>query len=1228
MNKIIAFLIVFSFSLKATAVNYYVNDGSTVGDVYTAAIGNNINPGTSGLPFSTLGAALAVAVSGDHIYVDAGSYADVNLFIPNTLNNLTITGASISTTIFDGSPGSGVFLFMTISGSNVIVENITIQQYNNAGAIDVVSGSVIDSTFVQFNWCYFYQNETFSSFDATPHGGAVIIQTLGGNTPSSVSFYDCQFADNMAEQGNGGGAVAVEDRSRLYMKRCRLTCNNSRAVLTTFEGGTVLFDDGYGTLDECFISGSSVFDQQGGAVRGINGTNRFVINIANSIFTDNSARQGAAIYMEDNIDCNIINTLVHGNTVTGGFGNGGSISTAGAVNMYIVNSTIADNLSTHSSDGGGLADDGSSSYNIFNTIIWNNQISNVRNASINATYSCIEPVNDNHSGVLGNITGNPLFTNTTDFTLQVGSPCIDAGNLTGAPITDLTIFTRSGNPDMGAFELGSAFPVTDLNCELFLECTPPAILPLSIVSTSICEGEIAIITIDNSEVGINYQLVDFSTSTAIGPPVIGSGGTISLPSGTLTQDITFTVAAYDPTSPTCTETLGPIVITVNPIIFADAGTDGALIVCQGIIPNDAALFAALSGSPTAGGIWSNVGLTYTYTVGAGQPCTTLATSEVLVTEEAQPSAGANSTISVCAAGEAIDLYDILLGSPETTGNWSGGLTGMHLGTYNPTTFAPGLYTYTITSLSCADVSADVLVIESDTLPPSGNGSQSFCLDAGPLVSDIIAIGNDIEWYSDAGATNLLNATDLLTNGSTYYATQTSTIDGCESSNSLPVSIVLSNPVLDTTNYIMIESTCGSNDGSITGITVSGGQPSYNWEWTNLSGLISNNQDITNATAGSYAVVVTDALGCQDSVQALFIGNNGAANIDISSSAVVNETCGNNNGSITGVMVTGGNGVLSYEWSDGSSIISSDLDLFPISAGNYTLTVIDANNCVSTAGPFSLSDLDGPSLDLNSLAIENTTCNESNGSITGISVNGGNGVIQIEWSDGSSVIGNTLDINGLTAGSYSLVITDTNNCIATIDTTISSDPIPTVLAEDDYAMTDPSTEVIVIIDTNDIGDVTTIQIVNGPENGVATVDLMGNLTYTPNDGYSGIDSLVYTICDEFCSLECENASVYITVEDLVPLHIPNGFSPNSDGFNDTFVIEGLDQYPDNEIIIFNRWGDEVFSAGPYLNDWIGSTTNEKLKITGDQVTEGTYYYILDIHAEGIQPYNGFIELRRN
>ena len=93
-------------------------------------------------------------------------------------------------------------------------------------------------------------------------------------------------------------------------------------------------------------------------------------------------------------------------------------------------------------------------------------------------------------------------------------------------------------------------------------------------------------------------------------------------------------------------------------------------------------------------------------------------------------------------------------------------------------------------------------------------------------------------------------------------------------------------------------------------------------------------------------------------------------------------------------------------------------------------------------------------------------------------------------------------------------------------------------------------------------------------------------------------------------------------------VPNGFSPNTDGFNDTWVIEGLEAYPDNEVIIFNRWGDKVFDAQPYENDWDGTSNNKSLKLVGDKVTEGTYYFILNLNVEGIDPINGFIELRRN
>ena len=305
-------------------------------------------------------------------------------------------------------------------------------------------------------------------------------------------------------------------------------------------------------------------------------------------------------------------------------------------------------------------------------------------------------------------------------------------------------------------------------------------------------------------------------------------------------------------------------------------------------------------------------------------------------------------------------------------------------------------------------------------------------------------------------------------------------------------------------------------------------------------------------------------------------------------------------------------------------MSTELLLSSIPSGNYTLTVTDASGCASIAGPFAVSDLSGPSINLSNLAVQNASCNESNGSITGVLVIGGNGDLSYTWSNG----GTTLDMNNLSAGNYSLTITDTNNCIVMLDTSLISDPVPTVVAENDFATTEHATSVVIVIDTNDVGDATTIQVVSGPDSGTASVDLSGNLTYIPDDGFSGIDSLVYTICDEFCIVACDNATVYIAVEDIVPIHIPNGFSPNTDGFNDVFVIEGLDQYPDNEIIIFNRWGDEVFSAAPYLNDWVGTTTNGKLKITGDQVTEGTYYYILDLHVEEIIPFNGFVELRRN
>ena len=94
---------------------------------------------------------------------------------------------------------------------------------------------------------------------------------------------------------------------------------------------------------------------------------------------------------------------------------------------------------------------------------------------------------------------------------------------------------------------------------------------------------------------------------------------------------------------------------------------------------------------------------------------------------------------------------------------------------------------------------------------------------------------------------------------------------------------------------------------------------------------------------------------------------------------------------------------------------------------------------------------------------------------------------------------------------------------------------------------------------------------------------------------------------------------VTVDLVVTgIVIPNIFTPNGDGKNDLFVIKGLDSFPGSQLLIFNRWGNEVYRAGNYLNDWDGSG-----------LAEGTYYYILNRkNTEGPEtPYKGWVFLKR-
>ena len=101
-------------------------------------------------------------------------------------------------------------------------------------------------------------------------------------------------------------------------------------------------------------------------------------------------------------------------------------------------------------------------------------------------------------------------------------------------------------------------------------------------------------------------------------------------------------------------------------------------------------------------------------------------------------------------------------------------------------------------------------------------------------------------------------------------------------------------------------------------------------------------------------------------------------------------------------------------------------------------------------------------------------------------------------------------------------------------------------------------------------------------------------------------------------------MFVELKDCTTIIIPDAFSPNSDGKNDLLVIQGLEYYPDNAMLIFNRWGNKVLDRHRYQNDWDGRS--EGNMNWGDELPEGTYYYVLDL-GNGDEALTGYIYLRR-
>ncbi len=213
---------------------------------------------------------------------------------------------------------------------------------------------------------------------------------------------------------------------------------------------------------------------------------------------------------------------------------------------------------------------------------------------------------------------------------------------------------------------------------------------------------------------------------------------------------------------------------------------------------------------------------------------------------------------------------------------------------------------------------------------------------------------------------------------------------------------------------------GAEEGAIN-IDVRGGTLPYRFDWNNGS----TDQNQSSIPAGDYSVKVTDAQGCELSLEATI---NEPPSLLASVARVEHINCfGNTAGSIDAA-VTGGVEPYTYSWSNGATT----QDLLNVAAGSYTLKVIDGNGCTGITS----AEIEEPlPLIVETASINNNRCSgDEQGSIT-MSVKGGKEPYAYKWSNGAT----SRDIHNLLAGTYDLTVTDANGCVQTTQAVVNEPP---------------------------------------------------------------------------------------------------------------------------------------------------------------------------------------------
>ncbi len=442
------------------------------------------------------------------------------------------------------------------------------------------------------------------------------------------------------------------------------------------------------------------------------------------------------------------------------------------------------------------------------------------------------------------------------------------------------------------------------------------------------------------------------------------------------------------------------------------------VLCNGAATGSATA-TGTGGTGTSMFMWSNgqttataTGLTagiYTVTTTDINGCMAMATTTI-----SQPAAAlaisATPTNVLCFGGNNGAVTTTATGGTGAyTYLWTGGAT-----TANRTGLTAGTYSVTVTDANgCMAMTSAAVGQPAAALTATNTPTNITCFGSNNGIITVNATGGTTAYTFNRGTgaqgSNVFNG---LAVGS--YTITVTDANGCSTTTAANITQPAAALSLTVT---ATGAGCGGSVGSATA-TTTGGTAGYSFLWTgNRTGAT-----ITGLTAGAYAVTVTDANGC------IITGN---ANVTATVSPVTitasqtNVLCfGGNTGAINATPANGAT-PYSFAWSNGRTVANNT----GLAAGVYTLTVTDANSCMAM-GSYTISQ---PAAALTASSTQtNVACfGGNNGTITASAV-GGTAPYMFMWAGGITTAART----GLTAGTYTVTVTDNNGCMTMTSATIT------------------------------------------------------------------------------------------------------------------------------------------------------------------------------------------------